>query len=129
MRISSWLISSPDRPTIGYKEFNLNKDNYIFLTRPEGKKNSLGRIQAKVDLISDDKTGLKLYTENQDSTMLQDLTLSINHLDLGELTSVLPYMPRITGYLQGDYHILQDRNEHISVASDMGVENMTYERL
>ena len=117
----------PDRPTIGYKEFNLNKDNYIFLTRPEEKKNRLGRIQAKVDLISDDKTGLKLYTENQDSTMLQDLTLSINHLDLGELTSVLPYMPRITGYLQGDYHILQDRNEHISVASDMAVHDMTYE--
>ena len=86
----------PERPTIGYKEFNLNKDNYIFLTRTKDKQ-GLGRIQAKVDLIADDKTGLKLYTENQDSTMLQDLTVSINHLDLGELTSVLPYMPRITG--------------------------------
>ena len=117
----------PERPTIGYKEFNLNKDNFIFLARPEGQTGKLGRIQAKIDLISDDKTGLKLYTENQDSTMIQDLTLSINHLDLGELTSVLPYMPRITGYLQGDYHILQDRNEHISVASDMAVQNMTYE--
>ena len=117
----------PDRPTLGYKEYNLNKDNYIFLARPEGKKNSIGRIQAKVDLIADDKAGLKLYTENQDSTMLQDLTVSINHFDLGELTAVLPYMPRITGYLQGDYHILQDRNEHISVASDMAVQNMTYE--
>ena len=116
----------PERPTIGYKEFNLNKDNYIFLTRPKDRK-GLGRIQAKVDLIADDKTGLKLYTENQDSTMLQDLTVSINHFDLGELTSVLPYMPRITGYLQGDYHILQDRDEHISVASDMAVQNMTYE--
>ena len=110
----------PDRPTVGFKEFNLNKDNYIFLGR--GNK-----IQAKVDLIADDKTGLKLYTENQDSTMLQDLTLSINRLDLGELTSVMPYLPRITGYLQGDYHILQDQNEHISVASDMGIHQMTYE--
>ena len=117
----------PERPTIGYKEFNLNKDNYIFLARPKDKQNSLGRIQAKVDLIADDKTGLKLYTENQDSTMLQDLTVSINHFDLGELTSVLPYMPRITGYLQGDYHILQDGDAHISVASDMAVQNMTYE--
>lgn len=110
----------PDRPTVGFKEFNLNKDNYIFLGR--GNK-----IQAKVDLIADDKTGLKLYTENQDSTMLQDLTVSINRLDLGELTSVMPYLPRITGYLQGDYHILQDQDEHISVASDMGIHQMTYE--
>ena len=110
----------PDRPTVGYKEFNLNKDNYIFLRKGSS-------IQAKIDLIADDKTGLKLYTENQDSTMLQDLTLSINRLDLGELTSVIPYLPRITGRLNGDYHILQDKNEHISVASDMAVQNMTYE--
>ena len=110
----------PERPTIGYKEFNLNKDNYIFLDRS-------GKMQAKIDLIADDKTGLKLYTENQDSTMRQDLTVSVNRLDLGELSSVIPYMPRITGYLQGDYHILQDKNEHISVASDMAIQQMTYE--
>ena len=89
----------PNRPTIGYKEFNLNKDNFIFLA-------SNKKIQAKIDLIADDKTGLKLYTENQDSTMLQDLTLSLNRINLGDVTSVLPYMPRITGYLNGDYHIL-----------------------
>ena len=110
----------PDRPTLGYKEFNLNKDNYIFL-------GSNKRIQAKVDLIADDKTGLKLYTENQDSTMLQDLTVSINRLDLGELTSVIPYLPHISGKLNGDYHILQDKDEHISVASDMAIQNMALE--
>ena len=110
----------PDRPTLGYKEFNLNKDNYIFLS-------SNKKIQAKVDLISDEETGLKIYTEHQDSTMLQDLTVSLHRIDLGELTSVIPYLPRITGKLDGDYHILQDRNEHISVASDMAVASMTYE--
>ena len=110
----------PDRPTVGYKEFNLNKDNYIFLGSDK-------KIQAKVDLIADDKTGLKLYTENQDSTMLQDLTLSCNRIDLGEITSVVPYLPKITGKLNGDYHILQDQNEKISVVSDMAVQNMTYE--
>ena len=110
----------PDRPTLGYKEFNLNKDNYIFLGNDK-------KIQAKVDLISDDRTGIKLYTENQDSTMLQDLTLSIHQLDLGEVTSVIPYLPRITGLLDGDYHILLDQQERISVASDMAVRQMTYE--
>ena len=110
----------PDRPTVGYKEFNLNKDNYIFLGSDK-------KIQAKVDLIADDKTGLKLYTENQDSTMLQDLTLSCNRIDLGEITSVVPYLPKITGKLNGDYHILQDQNEKFSVVSDMGIQDMTYE--
>ncbi|MBR5325643.1 MAG: translocation/assembly module TamB domain-containing protein, partial [Prevotella sp.] len=60
-------------------------------------------------------------------TMLQDLTVSIHQLDLGELTSVIPYLPKITGKLNGDYHIMQDLNENISVASDMAVQQMTYE--
>jgi hypothetical protein len=110
----------PDRPTVGYKEFNLNPDNYIFL----GKGN---KIQAKVDLIADDKTGLKLYTADQDSTMQQDLTVSVNRLDLGELTSVIPYLPRVNGYLQGDYHIVQDQDGHFSVASDMAIQGMFLE--
>ena len=111
----------PERPTIGYKEFNLNQDNFIFLARNN-------RIQAKVDLIADDKTGVKVYTEEQDSTMLQDLTVSVNRLDLSEVTSVLPYLPHITGKLNGDYHIIQDKEGHFSVASDMAVQNMTYEK-
>ena len=110
----------PDRPTIGYKEFNLNKDNFVFLAVG-------GKVQAKVDLIGDDKTGLKLYTENQDSTMLQDLTLTLHQIDLGEITSVIPYLPRMTGKLNGDYHILQDQEKRISVASDMAVDNMAVE--
>jgi len=110
----------PQRPTIGYKEFNLNADNYLFMGRDK-------RLEANVDLVADDRTGIKLYTQHQDSTMLQDITLSVNQLDLGRLTSVLPYLPRITGKLHGDYHILQDQNENISVASDMGVRQMTYE--
>ena len=111
----------PERPTIGYKEFILNQDNFIFLARNN-------RIQAKVDLIADDKTGVKVYTEEQDSTMLQDLTVSVNRLDLSEVTSVLPYLPHITGKLNGDYHIIQDQEGHFSVASDMAVQNMTYEK-
>ena len=111
----------PDRPTVGYKEFNLNKDNFIFLGADK-------RIRAKVDLVADDKTGIKIYTEDMGNPdALQDLTVSVNHLDLGELTSVMPYLPRITGRLNGDYHIVMDRQEHISVVSDMAVEQMNFE--
>ena len=44
------------------------------------------------------------------------------------MTSVLPYLPHITGKLNGDYHIIQDQEGHFSVASDMAVQNMTYEK-
>ena len=115
----------PERPTIGYKEFNLNKDNYLLLSKS-------GRLQAKIDLIADDKTGVKIYSnspENPESpdSYLQDLTVSLNRIDLGEVTSVLPYLPRLNGQLNGDYHIVIDQEERLSVVSDMAVNNMIYE--
>jgi hypothetical protein len=47
---------------------------------------------------------------------------------LEEITSVIPYSPRMSGMLNGDYHVVQDANGQFSVAGDMGVRNMTYER-
>ncbi len=112
----------PERPTIGYKEFNLNKDNFLLL-------NKNMRIEAKVDLIADDGTGVKIYSESQDSTLLQDLTVSLHKFDLEQLTSVLPYVvPQISGILGGDYHLIMDHQQHISVASDMQIERLAYEK-
>jgi len=111
----------PDRPTLGYKEFALNKDNYVFL-------GSSGKIKAKVDLRADDGMGIRLYSEESDPDALQDLTLSLHQFDLEEITSVIPYAPRMSGMLNGDYHVVQDASGQFSVAGDMGVRNMTYER-
>lgn len=108
----------PLNPIIAYRRFNLNADNFIRL----GKKN---RVTANVDLLADDGTGLKLYSADNFEA-LQDLTVSINHLNLGELTTVLPYMPSITGFLHGDAHLIQTA-EHLSVSTDMTVDDLAYE--
>ena len=116
----------PERPTIGYKEFNLNKDNYILMRRNKP-------LQAKVDFVADDYTGLKIYTDNQErsedapSPHLQDLTVSVNKLNLDELTSVIPFLPRLSGNLNGDFHIVQDQQENFSVASDLNVQGLNVE--
>ena len=111
----------PERPTIGYKEFNLNKDNFVLLTKNH-------KVRTKIDLVSDDGTGVKIYSEDSDPTALQDITISLNKLNLGEVSSVLPYyMPQMTGLLDGDYHVVQDAGGHFSIVSDMSVKDMTYE--
>ena len=110
----------PERPTVGYKEFNLNKDNFVLLTPS-------GRAYAKIDLIADDGTGVKVYSDDSDPDAQQDITVSLNRLNLDEVTSVLPYVPRITGLLNGDYHVVQDAGGNFSVVSDMSVKDMTYE--
>ena len=111
----------PARPTLGYKEFALNKDNYLFL-------GASGKVKGKVDLRADDGMGIRLYSEETDPTALQDLTLSLHQFNLEEITSVIPYAPRMSGMLNGDYHVVQDASGQFSVAGDMGVRNMTYER-
>ena len=110
----------PERPTLGYKEFTLNKDNYLFI------RNDI-KLQAKIDLIADDGTGVKIYSEDQNPDMLQDLTISLNRFDLGNLTEVIPYFPKIAGMLNGDYHLMMNEQRQISVASDMEVRGMAYE--
>lgn len=118
----------PNRPTLGYKEFALNDDNYLLL-------HSNLKIDAHVDLLADDGTRILLYsgtseaseTSGDDDELLQDLTISVSNLDLGELTSGLTMLPAISGTLNGDYHFMMDQEHSISVASDMGVTNMAYE--
>ena len=111
----------PETPTLGYKLFKLNADNYIFLGNNK-------RVKANIDLLAEDGMGVKIYSEESDPTALQDVTISLNKFNLDEVTSVIPYMPRMTGMLHGDYHVVQDAKGHLSVASDMSVRDMTYER-
>ncbi len=110
----------PKRPTLGYKEFELNDDNFLLL------HNNM-KLEANIDLKADDGTHLKVYTENQDPAMLQDITVSAHQLNLDELTSGVPFLPKIAGMLEGDYHLLMDADHNISVASDMHIGQMAYE--
>ena len=112
------LHLEPLSPIVAYRTFHLNEDNFIML----GKGN---RVEANVDLLADDGTGLHLYSTPNDEA-LQDLTVSINHLNLGELATVIPYVPRLGGFLHGDAHLIQTP-EHMSVAADMNVDDLHYE--
>ena len=110
----------PSRPTIGYKEFNLNSDNFILFGADK-------KVKTKIDLVADDGTGMKVYSEDSDPTALQDITISLNKLNLAEWTSTFPYVPRMTGLLNGDYHVVQESDGHLSMISEMAVQQMTYE--
>ena len=109
----------PENPVLAYRNFKVNKDNYIFL----GKDNS---IRADVDLLADDGTGLKIYGEPKDS--VNDLTVSVNQVNLGELSAVLPYMPKLSGMLSGDVHVTDDsQHKQLSAMASLNADNFKYE--
>lgn len=112
------VVFSQNAPVIAYRRFKINEDNYIFMGNDR-------RVEADVDMLADDGTGVKIYsTPNPEA--LQDISVALHHLNLGELTSVIPYAPAITGLLQGDIHLIQTE-EHLSVMADMLADNMAYE--
>ena len=109
----------PENPVLAYRNFKVNKDNYIFL----GKDNS---IRGDVDLLADDGTGLKIYGEPKDS--VNDLTVSVNQVNLGELSAVLPYMPKLSGMLSGDVHVTDDsQHKQLSAMASLTADNFKYE--
>lgn len=110
---------SPIDPIIAYRKFQINKDNYLFLGSDK-------KVKADIDMLADDGTGAKIYsTPNEEA--LQDITVSLLRLNLGELTSVIPYAPNITGFLNGDAHLIQTPTD-LSVVVDMYANDMAYEK-
>jgi len=108
-----------DKAVLGYKTFDVNPDNYVFI----GDDN---RVSGQMKLIAADGAGLHIYTDDEDMTSLQNVTLSVNRFELGELTSVIPFAPRVSGLLDGDFHLIQAEHS-MTVSSDMTVRNMIYE--
>lgn len=108
-----------DDPVLGYKKFGYNSDNYVFLGDDR-------RLSANMVLKSDDGMGIQLYTDDENSEALQDLTVGITKLDLHNLLAVIPYMPDISGIANGDFHIIQTKDK-LSVSSSVTVDQMSYE--
>ena len=109
-----------DNPILGYKKFDVNDDNYLYLTNDK-------RVSAHLVLKGDSGEGVQVYTNDDNLEALQDLTVSIHHFDLEKVLSVLPYTPNVTGMMDGDFHIIQTRDE-LSVSSSLAVDKLTYER-
>ena len=53
----------PEHPTLVYRPFTVNKNNYIYLT-------DNGRIHANLDLHDEQGTGLSFYTNREDTICL-----------------------------------------------------------
>ena len=108
---------TPLNPIIAYRHFKLNADNFVTLKRS-------GHLEALVDLLADDGTGVKLYTTPNEEA-LQDISLSVNRFNVGELSQALPFMPDISGFLQGDFHYMQ-ADSMTTVSAEMLVQKMRY---
>lgn len=107
----------PQRPKIAFRTFEVNPDNFIFLGNNK-------QIDANVRLQADDGTGLQIHSESNDS--LNDISLSVQSLNLRELSNVIPYMPKMGGLFYADVH-LTDNHEMLAAMSSITTTNFEFE--
>ena len=108
-----------DNPILGYKQFSVNDSNYVFMGADR-------RVSANMKLKANDGMGIQIYTNDSNAEALQDITVSLHQVDLGDLLSMVPYTPDVTGTLNGDFHLIQTK-EQLSISSAVDVANMVYE--
>lgn len=90
----------PSHNVFAYHTFDINRDNFLSISKQ-------GRIRADVRLVAEGGTGLSIYSEPTDDTT-NDVTLSVSHLSLDEVCAALPYLPRLEGMVNGDFHVIEE---------------------
>lgn len=110
----------PEISTLAYRKFKVNQDNFLSV-------DSAGFITADIDLLADDNTNLKLLSVISDS-INQDITLSIANLNLHDISSVVPYMPSVSGWIDGDIHLVKTP-ESFTAVGQLQSRKLEYEGL
>ena len=94
----------PEVSTLAYRHFKVNPDNYLRL-------DSAGYFYANIDLLADDHTNIKLFSIAQGDSLNhepnQDITLSLANINLRDISNVVPFMPSMGGWLDGDIHVIK----------------------
>ena len=109
----------PEHPTLVYRPFTVNRDNYIYLA-------DNGRIHANLNLHDDQGSGLSFYTNREDTIAKQDMTFELSRINLKEFRRILPYMPDIEGWIGAEAHYI-DSGPYMMVSSDLRVDEFKYE--
>lgn len=107
-------------PILGYKKFKANADNYLMLSDDQ-------RVSANLLLTASGGMGVRVYSNDENEDALQDITVSLSKFNLDKVLSVIPYMPDISGIMDGDFHVIQTKEE-FSVSSNLKIDNLVYEK-
>lgn len=115
------LNLTPAEPVIAYRKFHfVDNSNWIYL-----HKNM--RVYANIDMDSDNGLCFRMQSDKNDSISLQNMNVELSRFQLGELSEVLPYMPRLTGLFSAEAQYIQTPTS-LQVSAEASINELTYER-
>lgn len=112
-------IGGRDEPILGYKQFTVNEGNYLYLGDDR-------RVRADMHLFADDGMGFEIYTNNKNREALQDITVALAKFEISDVLSLVPYMPSVSGVLDGNVHAILTEDD-LSLTSSLAVDSLVYE--
>ena len=68
-----------------------------------------------------------MQSDRNDSISLQNINVELSRFQLGELSDVLPYMPRLTGLFSVEAQYIQTPTS-LQVSAEANIDKLTYER-
>ncbi|MCD8183341.1 MAG: translocation/assembly module TamB [Bacteroides sp.] len=115
------LNLTPAEPIIAYRKFRfVDKSNWIYL-----HKNM--RVYANIDMDGGDGLCFRMQSDRSDSISLQNMNVELSRFRLGELSDVLPYMPRLSGLFSAEAQYIQTPTS-LQVSAEANIDKLTYER-
>lgn len=114
------LQLTPQEPVIAFRKFRFEENaNWLYLHKDM-------RLYANVDMDSDEGMGFRMQSDKNDTISLQNMNVELSRFRLSELTSILPYMPRMTGLLSAEAHYVQTEKS-LQLSAEAVLRKLTYE--
>ena len=115
----------PLTPTIGYKKWSVNLDNYIKYSLPTNKITANLRMR-------DENSSIALYTEAPTDSLTastaNDIVLKIGNIQLADWIVINPFAPPITGALSADMRVQWDGGSVINGNGYVSLDNFFYNK-
>lgn len=110
----------PTRPYIAYHYFNVTpEDAYVFV-------HDDGKIEGNLNLFTDDGMGLAFLADPEEDEQ-QCMKIDLQNINLEEIASVVPYMPRMSGVMNGKLHAHQPMDGAMKADGELHFANLLYE--
>ncbi|MEG2067314.1 MAG: hypothetical protein RRZ65_06685, partial [Tannerellaceae bacterium] len=110
----------PEKPTLAFHPFQLNKDNYVLIR-------NMKDIEANLRLSGENNASLWIHSRADENRKMQELHAELSQMDLGVLSTGFPaYLPEMKGMLNADFQYAPSDSSFMLVA-DMNVDNLIYQ--
>lgn len=111
---------SPERPLIAYHHFNVTPEDASIFLRDDNQ------ISGNLNLLTDEGMGLTFKADPEEDEQ-QCLNMELFKINLEEIAAVIPYMPSMSGIMNGKIHGHQPMGGMLQADGTLHFKDLVYE--